>query len=87
MKKIVILLVVCVFGIFRLEAKTDPTVILYHRILNDRESYPELMLNSTVAEYTSDGLKVTGKEGWLVIITLLYRQEDNHRTLSVQQVQ
>ena len=63
MKKLVILLILCIFGISHLEAKTVPTVILYHKILNNGEVYPELMLNNTISEYTSDGLNITGKEG------------------------
>lgn len=38
------------------------TVILYRKILNDKEVYPEIQLNDVDAGYTADGLNITGKD-------------------------
>jgi hypothetical protein len=40
----------------------SPTVILYHRILDNRGTYPEIMLNNVAAEFTGAGLNITGQD-------------------------
>jgi len=39
-----------------------PTTVLYDRVLNDKESYPEIVRNDVAAQYTADGLRITGHE-------------------------
>ncbi|MGV8139636.1 MAG: SGNH/GDSL hydrolase family protein [Mangrovibacterium sp.] len=40
---------------------TAPTVIMYRKILGNKEVYPEIRLNDVDAEYHTDGLYITGK--------------------------
>jgi hypothetical protein len=39
------------------------TTVLYRKVLNDSDKYPELLLNSVTCRFTGEGLVVTGKEG------------------------
>ena len=40
------------------------TTLLYHEVFNDRDNYPELIIDEGVeASYTAEGLKVTGNGG------------------------
>jgi lysophospholipase L1-like esterase len=41
---------------------SEPTTVLYRRILNCNESYPEINLGNVTAEYTGDGLNIKGEE-------------------------
>lgn len=43
-------------------ANADATTVLYHKILNDKDSYPELSLNGVTSRFTDEGLVVTGHE-------------------------
>jgi hypothetical protein len=65
-KKHILVITIIITGIFRLHATLVPTTILYHKILNDKGVYPELIEeNNVMTRYTPDGLKITGKEGFV----------------------
>ena len=68
MKKIdYILLLLFIFAgicIFQVHANTPPTTLLYHKVLNKTVPVPELVEDTGVAaNYTPEGLKITGNEG------------------------
>lgn len=68
MKKIdYILLLLFIFAgicIFQVHANTPPTTLLYHKVLNKTGPVPELVEDTGVAaNYTPEGLKITGNEG------------------------
>lgn len=39
-----------------------PTTVLYDRVLDDKGAYPEIVRNDVAAQYTEDGLRITGHE-------------------------
>jgi hypothetical protein len=46
------------------EAENAPTTLLYHKTLNDTDPFPELVADAGLAaDYTPEGLKITGKGG------------------------
>lgn len=61
------LLFLFIFGgiyMFQVHAHTDPTTLLYHKVLNEAGPYPELVADAgLVTDYIQGGLKITGKEG------------------------
>jgi hypothetical protein len=45
-------------------APNAPTTLLYHKVMNDQESHPELIMDEGVkVSYTAEGLNITGNEG------------------------
>ncbi len=44
------------------DAPSKPTTVLYDRVLGDRETYPEIVLGDVAAQYTPEGLRITGRE-------------------------
>lgn len=62
--KLLSLFIIAGMYIFPIHADTTSTTLLYHKVLNEKEAFPELVADvGLVADYTSDGLKITGKEG------------------------
>lgn len=62
--KLLSLFIIAGIYILHAHADTTPTTILYHKVLNEKEAFPELVADvGLVSDYTSDGLKITGKEG------------------------
>ncbi|WP_298650092.1 SGNH/GDSL hydrolase family protein [uncultured Proteiniphilum sp.] len=62
--KLLFLLIIAGICTFSAHADTTPTTLLYHKVLNEKEAFPELVADvGLIADYTSDGLKITGKEG------------------------
>jgi len=61
---ILLLLIIMASGLLA-QSMSDKTAttVLYRKVLNDSEKYPELLLNNVSCRYTSEGLVVTGKEG------------------------
>jgi hypothetical protein len=43
-------------------SSSEPTVVLYRRILNSYGTYPEIILGDVKAEYNADGLIITSQE-------------------------
>lgn len=43
------------------EKVSAPTTVLYNKVLNSRETFPELIPNNTPHKYTENGLEITGK--------------------------
>ncbi|MDR2914254.1 MAG: SGNH/GDSL hydrolase family protein [Tannerella sp.] len=63
-KKHILAIAMIIAGVFRLHAATVPTTVLYHKILNNKDTYPELRIDkNTKAGYTPGGLEITGKGG------------------------
>jgi hypothetical protein len=44
-----------------------PTTVLFHQLLNDTKSCPELLLNNVTCQYTADGLYITGKDNTVML--------------------
>jgi hypothetical protein len=67
LKRIFILLIITL-AVWQLQAQkvttanSDATTVLYHKILNDNDTYPELLLNKVTCRFTDEGLVVTGHE-------------------------
>ncbi|MEA4916104.1 SGNH/GDSL hydrolase family protein [Proteiniphilum sp.] len=62
--KLLFLFIIAGMYIFQIHAESIPTTLLYHKILNETGSFPELVADAGItADYTPDGLKITGKEG------------------------
>jgi len=66
---LIYVLTFCIFGITTNNAlafelnPTDPTPILYNRILNNKSNFPELKMKGVSAHFTSEGLEIIGGKG------------------------
>jgi len=70
LNKILVLLIFIVVGVqlhdpaisAQMPDNLSATTVLYRKILNDKDKYPELLLNGVTCRFTAEGLVITGNE-------------------------